>query len=75
MLVVFYIPTNATQGNSRLVGYDGYTGGMAGRVEVYYNSQWVTVCDSTIEKAVPDVVCRQLGFNDSAYFGDVDTLE
>ena len=56
-------PVTTAATNVRLQGGNGYS---EGRLEVFTNNQWGTVCDDYWRKSAADVACRSLGFEDGS---------
>ena len=65
-----------TDGTLRLnSGYYYSSSNSIGRLEIYYDGQWGTVCDDSFDQTDADVACRQLGFHSASNYGTVGYSE
>ena len=46
----------------------------AGRLEIYLNSEWGTICDDNFHQVEASVACKQLGFSGVLSYGVTGSL-
>ena len=46
----------------------------SGRLEIYLNGEWGTVCNDLFNATEATVACKQLGFTGYSKFGNVSSL-
>ena len=61
--------TGQQSGDLQLVKNDGSTNTADGRLEVFLNGQWGTVCEDDFGQEDGDVACRQLGYEGAIGYG------
>ena len=57
------------EGSVRIVGDRTVSGGRRGRLEVFHNDMWGTVCSDNFDDLDADVACRQMGYRTGVVSG------
>ena len=67
--ILFFFAPGQSYGDVRLQGHNH-----TGRVEVFVNGRWGSVCDDRFGISEAEVVCRQLGYTEAVEYGQAVRL-
>lgn len=64
----------STEGAVRLRSRFSASNSPAGRLEIYHNGEWGTVCENGFNQTDANVVCQQLGYDRASRYGNAGSL-
>ena len=72
LLFDIYTVSGQQQGDLRFSG--SFADGISGRLEVFINNEWGTICAEGFDQTSADAACRQLGNSRALSFGEAERL-
>ena len=74
--LIHLIIDSQSNGDVRLANMtaDIKTDTVTGRIEIYLNERWGTICNAGFTEGAALAACRQLGYSDQSTSGTVDAL-
>ena len=67
-----FVVDGQQQGDLRFSG--SFADGASGRLEVFIDNQWGTICIDVFTKRSADTACRQLGSFEALSYGEAERL-